>query len=376
MLRQVKIHPRLAFRQKLSRGMLLVLLVCGLGSQSNGEGRPTPQIAGEWRLTKAETHEGAQPPEKGAEVWIRQEGNNCWFHFSKADLNSEKAMPIKLVAVDDSYGFDLRLGDKTMLFLAEINPERITLCVSMDDPTTRPKKIAASIEGKHWTFTIEKVRDARILLKSPKPANITVGDWTTLIVFFPYTLSVPNIPPDFATPFDVTIEVESSGKLIKDRVRVWIKGGQQSVADFADVLEPAVGPRTLRYWTCCLTHLREGMSEAESARPGEKRDGILRTMAFRIKSAPARGVDPDAIDKWVAVADACEKAVAARNDAFGLGYLLESLSRGLQGDIGGAAAERLNAINGEARAFLSAIDEVTSFAPKLTNRYDTEFPLQ
>ena len=88
----------------------------------------------------------------------------------------------------------------------------------------------------------------------------------------------------------------------------------------------------------------------------------------------SRGVDKEAIEKWLAVVSATETAVANRKDG-DANFYLESIFRGSAGDPFGASLDLQREVQAEMEAFRKALLEVKNFTPLLTQRYDTEFPI-
>lgn len=213
-----------------------------------------------------------------------------------------------------------------------------------------------------------------VTVKGPLGAKVSVGGGQREIGDEQITITTEKLPTDNVQSLDVSISHMVNGRLINDRMRLWLQGGTTTIADFTDIAEPDVAARTFRYWSSCRFTLYKRLDEAGRAKNNQERTKSLEKMATELRHTPSRGVDKEAIEKWMAVVSATESAVANRKDG-DANFYLESIFRGAAGDPFGASLDLQKEVEAEMEAFRKALIDVKNLTPLLTQRYDTEFPI-
>ncbi|MCA8994709.1 MAG: hypothetical protein KDA88_22215 [Planctomycetaceae bacterium] len=349
-----------------------------------------PDLSGSWILEHVTVFEQGERSVDGRPNLF---GQDVAVHFKATKtLTGYKVVPVKVDGTRPDIVIQIKLeplgdryraeysdstGVKSLFALVEINGGQLRATSLMLTPQEIPEDFAPprdkSVVKLVATFRRPDA-EAVVTVRGPLGAIVAVGGGRREIGDEPITITTEKIPTDNIKPLDVSISHTVNGRLINDRMRLWLQGGTSTVADFSDIGEPDVASRTFRYWTSCRFTLYKGLNAAGQAKNDQERTKSLEKMATEMRHTPSRGVDKEAIEKWLAVVSATETAVANRKDG-DANFYLESIFRGAAGDPFGASLDLQREVQAEMEAFRKALLEVKNFTPLLTQRYDTEFPI-
>lgn len=361
-----------------------VLLCCHVCSAQ------VPDLSGEWELEhvtvfeKGERSVDGRPNLFGQNIAAR-------FNVAKAKTGYE-VVPVKVDGSRPDIVIQLKIerhgekyraeysdsnGVKSLSALVEIKGGRLRAASLMLPPKELPDDFdAPSSEDVVKLVATFRRPDAEaiVTIKGPLGAIISVGGGEREVGEVPITITTEKLPTDNVQSLDVSISHTVNGRLINDRMRLWLQGGTTTIADFSDIAEPNVAARTFRYWSSCRFTLYKRLNEAGQSKNNEERTKTLGKMAAELRHTPSRGVDKEAIEKWLAVVSATEIAVANRQRG-GAEFYLESILRGAAGDPFGASLDLQKEAQAEMDAFHKSLLDVKNLTPILTQRYDTEFPI-
>ncbi len=340
------------------------------------EGVDAQKFVGRWVLVSMEKlsgEPGNQPLAEERTIRIEKGAKGMVVVFEGG--SKEQAIPFSLARHGHHYIGKLTVKDAPSVgMLIEIEENEARVCTTYEPQPPTDFSTSATAPDAKTLMRLKKYQPCVFQVTGPIGAEVSIGTWSSVLEKEKATVSTVPLSPTSETYWDVKLSTSISGTVLRDRIRLWVKGGDQVSADFSDLRKPDAATRTLRFWEHCIRHYRSGMKSAGSEKAGEGRDRVLKQMTEHIRSVPVRGVDELALHKWHSFATAADNAISFRESAFGLEYLVESLARGTQGDPFGAAQERMAEIKGRSREVIEALQSIRRLTPTLTLKYDTEFP--
>lgn len=348
-----------------------------------------PDLSGVWQLKSITAYENGKKSLDGAPQMFGEDLNARFSLTRKNGAYQIEPMRVDGKAPDFTLGLTVeKQGDRyigtltgkknmSIAVLLEIQTAAIRIIGSPTAPDTTPDTFGPSNDPRHVRIEASFNRpdaEAVVTVKGPLGAKVSVGGGQREIGDEPITITTEKLPTDNVQSLDVSISHMVNGRLINDRMRLWLQGGTTTIADFTDIAEPDVAARTFRYWSSCRFTLYKRLDEAGRAKNNQERTKSLEKMATELRHTPSRGVDKEAIEKWLAVVSATETAVANRKNG-DADFYLESILRGAAGDPFGASLDLQKEVEAEMEAFRKALIDVKNLTPLLTQRYDTEFPI-
>jgi hypothetical protein len=269
-------------------------------------------------------------------------------------------------------------GSKKIKVLLHITPAEIRAFADPRHPDTAPSSFEIPTDKSEVRIDLIFRRakaEAIVWVKGPRGATVSIGDWSETLKDVPLGIRTEELPTDRETPFDVVLQVSIDGQTTKDRIRVWAVGGSEPTANFSDVKTPDVAVRTLRYWESCTKTLHRHLKEAERAENNAQRKKTFSQLPGELRTTPARGVDPDVVKKWLALVTTSDRLIANTKQIEDGDLAVEAFIRGLAGDPFGTVRDAQRRDKEALDEFGKSFLELKNFAPVLTAKYGTEFPV-
>lgn len=346
-----------------------------------------PDLSGIWTLSSMTVFENGMS--QNTELAIFGEKLNAQFDVNRSKTGYS-VVPIQ-VGSEASRTFDMKInasgknfiaevvyGSKKMKAIVHFTPAELRAVVNPKSPDTAPPNFETPTGKSEVRIDLKFVRpkaESIVWVKGPKGATASIGDWSEMLEDAAMGIRTEILPTDRETPFDVVVEISADGQTTRDRIRVWAVGGTESKADFSDISTPDTAVRTLRYWESCTKTLHRHLDEAASTEDNIQKNKTLSELPGELRTTPARGVDTDAVNKWLALVTTVDSLLANQRREDNGDLAVEAFVRGLTGDPFGTArdAQLLKKVGMD--AFEKSFLELKNAAALLTAKYGTEFPV-